>query len=151
VCIAVCIDSQWGEIVRHSRANPEPPGTTNNLAYVIYTSGSTGKPKGVAIAHQSTSAFLHWAGEVFTESQLAGVLASTSICFDLSIFELFVPLSQGGTVLLSENVLALPRLAAAQQVTLINTVPSAMAELVRLGGLPASVGTINLAGEALPN
>ena len=147
----VCIDSEWGEIARHSRANPEPQGTTANLAYVIYTSGSTGQPKGVAIAHQSASAFLHWAGEVFSPSQLAGVLASTSICFDLSIFELFVPLSQGGTVLLSENVLALPALAAAQQVTLINTVPSAMAELVRLGGLPASVRTINLAGEALPN
>ena len=147
----VCIDSEWGEIARHSRANPEPQGTTANLAYVIYTSGSTGQPKGVAIAHQSASAFLHWAGEVFSPSQLAGVLASTSICFDLSIFELFVPLSQGGTVLLSENVLALPALAAAQQVTLINTVPSAMAELVRLRGLPASVRTINLAGEALPN
>ena len=147
----VCIDSEWGEIARHSRANPEPQGTTANLAYVIYTSGSTGQPKGVAIAHQSASAFLHWAGEVFSPSQLAGVLASTSICFDLSIFELFVPLSQGGTVLLSENVLALPALAAAQQVTLINTVPSAMAELVRLGGLPASVRTINLAGEALQN
>src|SRR6185369_12352989 len=37
----------------------------------------------------------------------------------------------------------------AQQVTLVNTVPSAMAELVRLRGIPASVRTINLAGEAL--
>ena len=125
--------------------------TVANLAYVIYTSGSTGRPKGVAITHQSASAFLHWAGEVFSPAQLAGVLASTSICFDLSIFELFVPLSQGGTVLLSENVLGLPLLPAANQVTLINTVPSAMAELVRLGGIPPSVRTINLAGEALQN
>src|ERR1043165_1843450 len=145
----VCLDSQWGEIARHARQNPEPHGTGENLAYVIYTSGSTGKPKGVAIEHRSTVVFLHWALEVFDPQQLAGVLASTSICFDLSIFELFVPLSQGGKVILSENVLALPALKAADQVTLINTVPSGIAELVRMKGIPPSVRTINLAGEAL--
>jgi amino acid adenylation domain-containing protein len=147
----VCLDSQWAEVARHATENPEPSGTAENLAYVIYTSGSTGRPKGVAIEHQSTVAFLHWALDVFTPQQLAGVLASTSICFDLSIFEIFVPLSQGGRVILSENALALPSLLAANQVTLINTVPSAMAELVRVRGIPPSVRTINLAGEALKN
>jgi amino acid adenylation domain-containing protein len=147
----VCIDSQWGEIARQASENPTPSGSGENLAYVIYTSGSTGRPKGVAIEHRSTVAFLHWALEVFTPQQLAGVLASTSICFDLSIFELFAPLSQGGTVILCENALGLPSLPAASQVTLINTVPSAIAELVRVGGIPPSVRTINLAGEALKN
>jgi acyl-coenzyme A synthetase/AMP-(fatty) acid ligase/acyl carrier protein len=77
------------------------------------------------------------------------VLASTSICFDLSIFELFLPLSAGGTVLLVEDALALVTLQGADEVTLINTVPSAMAELVRLRAVPQSVRTVNLAGEAL--
>ena len=43
----------------------------------------------------------------------------------------------------------LAELAAAREVTLINTVPSAMAELVRAGAVPAAAQTINLAGEAL--
>jgi len=120
------------------------------LAYVIYTSGSTGRPKGVAIEHRNTVALLHWAREQFSDTELAGVLASTSICFDLSVFELFVPLSWGGCVVLAENALALPKLPAAEAVTLVNTVPSILTELLNLGALPASVQTVNLAGEALP-
>ena len=129
--------------------NPTAIAAANNLAYVIYTSGSTGRPKGVAIEHRSAVAFLDWATGRFTEADLEGTLASTSICFDLSIFELFAPLACGGSVVLAENALALPALPAAREVTLVNTVPSAMAELVRTGGLPASVRTVNLAGEPL--
>jgi amino acid adenylation domain-containing protein/FkbM family methyltransferase len=123
----------------------------NNLAYVIYTSGSTGRPKGVAIEHRSAVAFIHWAQEQFSAEQLAGVFASTSICFDLSVFEIFVPLSTGGKIILAANALELPSVAAAREVTLINTVPSAMTELVRLKGVPASVRVVNLAGEPLQN
>jgi amino acid adenylation domain-containing protein len=123
--------------------------TPDNLAYVIYTSGSTGRPKGVAITHRSVSTFLHWAHETFTQAELAGVLASTSVCFDLSVFELFAPLTCGGSVILAENALALPAHTAAAEVTLLNTVPSAMAELARAQSLPASVVTVNLAGEPL--
>ncbi|MCP4659284.1 MAG: amino acid adenylation domain-containing protein, partial [bacterium] len=122
----------------------------DNLAYVIYTSGSTGRAKGVAIAHRNAAALVHWARQAFPAAQLAGMLASTSICFDLSIFEIFVPLSTGGKVILAENALALPSLPAADEVTTINTVPSAMTELLRLGAVPASAATVNLAGEALP-
>ncbi len=120
-----------------------------NLAYLIYTSGSTGRPKGVAIEHRSAVALIRWASEVFPPDELACVLASTSICFDLSIFEIFLPLALGGRIVLAENALALPRLPAAEEVTLVNTVPSAISELARMGGIPPSVRVINLAGEPL--
>src|SRR6185369_1397113 len=113
------------------------------------TSGSTGVPKGVAIAHQSTTTLIHWAQATFPASALRGVLAATSLCFDLSVFAVSVPHNSGGRVVLAENVLALAELAARESVTLINTVPSAMAELVRQGALPGSVEVVNLAGEAL--
>ncbi|MGB3533919.1 MAG: amino acid adenylation domain-containing protein [Microcoleaceae cyanobacterium] len=145
------IDKDWNKITQESLENPTSPLTKNNLAYVIYTSGSTGKPKGVAIEHRSTIELIHWAKEVFSHESLAGVLASTSICFDLSIFELFVPLSLGGKIILAENALELPNLAARDQVTLINTVPSAIAHLLQIKGIPSSVCTVNLAGEALQN
>ncbi len=127
---------------------PESGVTSGNLAYLIYTSGSTGRPKGVAIEHRSASALLSWARSVFPPEDLAGVLASTSITFDLSVFELFLPLSTGGMVVLAENALELAE-TAPEGVRLVNTVPSAMAALVRDGALPGSVRTVNLAGEPL--
>jgi len=127
----------------------ESAGDPDALAYVIYTSGSTGRPKGVAIAHRSAAALLAWAGRVYPGERLRHVLASTSICFDLSIFELFLPLSRGGRVVLADNALSLSSMPQAARVTLINTVPSAMAELVRLGAVPRSSGVVNLAGEPL--
>jgi amino acid adenylation domain-containing protein len=120
-----------------------------NLAYLIYTSGSTGRPKAVAIEHGSAVALVRWAQATFSAAELAAVLAATSISFDLSIFELFVPLACGGRVVLAQNALELPELPAADEVTLVNTVPSAMAELLRAGALPAAVRTVNLGGEPL--
>jgi amino acid adenylation domain-containing protein len=132
-------------------ASPLPySGAAAQTAYLIYTSGSTGRPKGVVIAHQSALALLAWAPTAFTPAELAGVLAATSLCFDLSIFELFVPLSLGGTIILAQNALALPDLAARHAVTLVNTVPSALAALLRSDALPSAIRTVNLAGEALP-
>ena len=145
----VCLDSDWEEISKEKNTNLSGGAAPANLAYVIYTSGSTGKPKGVAIEHRSGTALLAWALDVFTPQELSGMLASTSICFDLSFFELFVPLSSGGKVIVVDHVLQLLTLPASQDVKLVNTVPSAMVELLRLGGLPESVETVSLAGEAL--
>lgn len=148
----VQLDREWPEIARNSTQDLNRVTTPENLAYVIYTSGSTGKPKGVAICHRSAVAFLHWVHEVFSRNDLAGVLASTSICFDLSVFEIFAPLSCGGSAIVVKNALALAELSetAAQQVKLLNTVPSAMRELARMKAVPASVRVVNLAGETLP-
>ena len=121
-----------------------------NLAYLIYTSGSTGRPKGVAIAHASAAAMVAWAGERYSPQERAGVLAATSVCFDLSVYELFATLAHGGAVVLAADALALADHPRADRVTLVNTVPSVMAELLAGAGLPPSVRTVNLAGEALP-
>jgi amino acid adenylation domain-containing protein/non-ribosomal peptide synthase protein (TIGR01720 family) len=120
-----------------------------NLAYLLYTSGSSGKPKAVAVEHRSAVALVSWAQREFDAEALAGVLASTSLCFDLSVFELFVPLSRGGKVIVAANALQLGELGRREEVRLINTVPSAMRELVRSGSVPQSVQVVNLAGEAL--
>lgn len=146
---AICLDSDWEQIEGESPTTAPIATTPENLAYVLFTSGSTGRPKGVALEHRSAATFVQWAQTVFTPAELSGVLFSTSACFDLSIFEMFVPLSVGGTVIVVQNALFLPSDEARDHVTLINTVPSAMAELVHMGAVPKSVKTINLAGEAL--
>ncbi|HET7233234.1 MAG TPA: amino acid adenylation domain-containing protein [Longimicrobium sp.] len=137
------------EIARASGANPANRAGPRNLAYLIYTSGSTGVPKGVAIEHQSAVVFLAWASGVYSDDELSGVLAATSICFDLSIYELFLPLSRGGRVIVVRNALALSTAPARDEVRLINTVPSAIAALVKDVAIPAGVRTVNLAGEPL--
>ncbi len=121
-----------------------------DLAYVIYTSGSTGQPKGVAIEHRNATTFIDWAKTVHSAEELSGVLFSTSICFDLSVFEMFVTLSSGGAVILAANALDLKNHPHLADITLINTVPSAISELVDAKLVPPSVKVVNLAGEALP-
>jgi amino acid adenylation domain-containing protein len=133
---------------------PAPPAA-DDIAYVIYTSGSTGTPKGVMIEHRNTVALIEWARSRFEQAELAGVLAATSICFDLSIFEMFVPLCSGGTVIVVRDALALAdtnemaAVARRHPITLVNTVPSVLSEVLAAAPLPASVRTVNLAGELL--
>src|SRR5262249_44811456 len=104
---SVRVDVDDDATARASVEDPKAGARPEDLAYVIYTSGSTGRPKGVAIEHRSGAALVAWARTVFTREELAGTLASTSICFDLSVFEIFVTLAAGGTVILADNALAL--------------------------------------------
>ncbi|HLJ86027.1 MAG TPA: amino acid adenylation domain-containing protein [Candidatus Angelobacter sp.] len=145
----ISADSSLTEISRQSEENLGLPIPGESVAYVIYTSGSTGRPKGVAIRHSSANALLHWAREIYSSEDFVGVLASTSICFDLSVFEIFAPLSWGGKVIIVRDALALAEIGPETAVSLLNTVPSAMVELLRLKAVPESVRTVNLAGEAL--
>jgi amino acid adenylation domain-containing protein/non-ribosomal peptide synthase protein (TIGR01720 family) len=147
----VFLDTNWEKIAQQSQENPTSNVTANNLAYIIYTSGSTGRPKGVAIKHRNTVALTGSTKEILEPVDLAGVLFSTSLCFDLSVFELFVPLGLGSTVILAENALQIPTVPAGTAITLINSVPSVIAALLQANTIPASVRTINMGGEPLKN
>ncbi|RMT82599.1 Amino acid adenylation [Pseudomonas viridiflava] len=78
---------------------------------------------------------------------LAKTLFSTSLNFDLAVYECFAPLISGGCIDVVTNVLALNE--GEHDVTLINTVPSALKALLESGGLGQGVHTVNVAGEAL--
>jgi len=143
------IDMDEQEIRRMPASNPQVPVQPSDIAYLIYTSGSTGRPKGVAIEHHSTVSFLTWGRSLFKHEELARVFAATSICFDLSIFEVFLPLTTGGAVVLADDFLALARMGTKTQPTLLNTVPSAISSFLASSSIPQSVRCINLAGEPL--
>jgi amino acid adenylation domain-containing protein len=133
-----------------SVAETDPPRrvASGSLAYVLYTSGSTGRPKGVALTHGGAAALIGWAVEELGPRRLARVAATTSVSFDLSVFELFAPLACGGCVVLLEDATELS--AAGEEVTLVNTVPSAARALLAAGGPPPGRPAVSLAGEPLP-
>ncbi|HEX2091249.1 MAG TPA: amino acid adenylation domain-containing protein, partial [Longimicrobiaceae bacterium] len=136
------------ELVREPEHAPGSGVLPENLSHVIFTSGSTGRPKGVMIRHRSTVVLLHWLRENVTDEERSAVLFSTSISFDVSVAELFGTLCWGGKLVLVENALELA--SVEEPVVYASMVPSAAAELLRIGGIPASVRTLNLGGEALP-
>lgn len=125
------------------------PRPVPGLSHVIYTSGSTGRPKGVMISHRNVRALLEWVRETYPDEALASVLCSTSVCFDISVFEIWAPLGAGGCIELVENAIELCQ-RTLPELRLINTVPSALRLLVDEDAIPRSVGTINVAGEPLP-
>ncbi|MFI5757225.1 amino acid adenylation domain-containing protein [Streptomyces sp. NPDC051569] len=120
-------------------------------AYVIYTSGSTGRPKGVVVAHRSVANLAAWAGETFAPEQLSRLLAATSLNFDVSVFEMFGPLLNGGSVEIVPSLLSLADPPAGRPYTgsLLSGVPSALAQIHGTGGLHARAGTLVMAGEPL--
>ncbi|HEU0054698.1 MAG TPA: amino acid adenylation domain-containing protein, partial [Longimicrobium sp.] len=143
------LDREADAIATESAEAPESGVLPENLSHVIFTSGSTGRPKGVMIRHSSVVVLLHWLRETVTDAERASVLFSTSINFDVSVAEIFGTLCWGGKLVLVENALELATLD--EPVVHVSMVPSAAAELLRSGGIPASVRTLNLGGEALPN
>ncbi|MDH4066664.1 MAG: condensation domain-containing protein, partial [Acidobacteriota bacterium] len=80
----------------------EPP-SADDLAYVIYTSGSTGRPKGVEITHRALANLLQ---SMATRPGLQAtdrLLAVTTVSFDISGLEIFLPLIAGATVIMASR------------------------------------------------
>ena len=96
-------DAGWAELAAveaegTSDTAPQAPVAPANLAYLIYTSGSTGRPKGVAVSHASICNLIeHWLARL---GPLPGAPAAlwSSIGFDVSVQELLLPLTTGGTL-----------------------------------------------------
>ncbi|MGH3804336.1 MAG: AMP-binding protein, partial [Pseudonocardiaceae bacterium] len=126
-----------------------------HAAYVVYTSGSTGRPKGVVVAHHSVADLVMWAASEFGVAGLSRVVVSTSLNFDVSVFEIFSPLVAGGSIDVVDDVLALaqPRVGG-WVASLISGVPSAFSHVLSHGGwgpgrVAVTAGIVVLAGEAL--
>jgi amino acid adenylation domain-containing protein/non-ribosomal peptide synthase protein (TIGR01720 family) len=144
----VAVDDERAAIAARPDGAPESGAGPENLSHVIYTSGSTGRPKGVMIRHSSVVVLLHWLREAVSEEERASLLFSTSVSFDVSVAEVFGALAWGGRLVLVDNALELATVG--EPVVHASMVPTAAAELLRTGGIPRSVRTLNLGGEALP-
>ncbi|MGW7052801.1 non-ribosomal peptide synthetase [Streptomyces sp. NPDC054887] len=83
--------------------DPKDPARRHRLAYTLFTSGSTGRPKGVQIAHFSLLNVLFSMRERYTAGPQHTWMAATSLSFDISTTELYLPLITGGRILLADD------------------------------------------------
>ncbi|RFM33506.1 non-ribosomal peptide synthase/polyketide synthase [Chitinophaga silvisoli] len=120
-----------------------------DLIYMIYTSGSTGKPKGVMLAHSNISAFVHWCKEEFAQTKFDIVYAETSVCFDLSVYEIFYTLSAGKKMRILKNAFSIPDYLPYDENVLLNTVPSVFGAVLSHRTDLGSVTAVNFCGEPL--
>jgi amino acid adenylation domain-containing protein len=89
------------EVPPLAEARFEPGGVRpRDLAYIMYTSGSTGVPRGVAVEHRSVANHLAWMQSAFPLRAGDRVLQTTSLGFDVSVWELVAPLAAGATLVL---------------------------------------------------
>ncbi|NJP65195.1 non-ribosomal peptide synthetase [Streptomyces spiramenti] len=86
----------------HDTEVPSPDRHPDDLAYVIYTSGSTGAPKGVMISHAAALNTVQDINRRFAVTEEDRVLALAQLGFDLSVYDLFGPLSRGATVVMPD-------------------------------------------------
>ena len=97
----LCLDSDWEIIAEHNAENLSEETVSESVAYVIYTSGSTGKPKGVQIPHRAVVNMLDSMRRQPGLAEVDTVLARTRVSFDMSVFELFLPLVVGARLVIA--------------------------------------------------
>ena len=137
--------------------SPELPRDPDAIAYVIYTSGSTGRPKGVLNTHAGLVNHTLWMRDAFAFDAHDRVLQKTPMGFDVSMWELLVPLTAGATLVMAapdghKDPEYLARLIQEQQITVVHFVPSMLQVFLETTDLGAcrTVRQVLCSGEALP-
>ncbi|MCH4092494.1 non-ribosomal peptide synthetase [Acetobacter sp.] len=121
-----------------------------DLAYVIFTSGSTGEPKGVALNHRGPLNTIMDLIRCYDINENDRFLALSNLNFDLSVFDIFAPLSSGGALVLPtveqlRNPEQLLQLMADTGVTIWNSVPALMDTLIdHIENTPESIPNLKL-------
>ncbi|WP_273796460.1 non-ribosomal peptide synthetase DhbF [Bacillus sp. AGSP2] len=143
-------------IKRYSPENQDVSVSLDHPAYIIYTSGSTGRPKGVVVTQKSLSNFLLSMQEAFSLGEEDRLLAVTTVAFDISALELYLPLISGAQIVIAKKETIREPQALAQMIenfdiNIMQATPTLWHALVtsepeKLRGLRVLVG-----GEALPS
>jgi amino acid adenylation domain-containing protein len=108
--------------------------TANDTAYVIFTSGSTGIPKGVVVRHQPVINLIEWVNKTFNVNHRDRLLFITSLCFDLSVYDIFGILAAGGSIRVVSshdvrNPEALLHILGHEPITFWDSAPPALQQL----------------------
>ncbi len=126
-----------------------PTISSEKTAYIMYTSGSTGQPKGAIIAHSALANLTDWLTSEFNQGEYEYTLYSTSLCFDISMVEIFLPLCKSGTIIVASDLFAINELPHKDKITFINSVPSLVDALIQTCNLPEQLNLLMMIGEPL--
>ncbi|MFI5911930.1 amino acid adenylation domain-containing protein [Dactylosporangium sp. NPDC051541] len=156
----LCADAGVVTVIDDLATLPGPAGNVagearpESLAYVLYTSGSTGRPKGVGVPHRALTNLLLSLRDALGSGAGDAWLGLTSLSFDISGLELYLPLVTGGRLVLvpddeGRDGVAIVRRIAATGVTHVQATPSGWRMLLD-AGFNAPAVTALTGGEALP-
>src|SRR5207247_5326031 len=132
-------DAAWRQ---EAETPPAVRVSPDQLAYVIYTSGSTGQPKGAMDSHRGIGNRLAWMQATYGLTAADRVLQKTSSSFDVSVWELFLPLGTGATLVVCKpggqnDPAYLADVIQRAGVTVLHFVPAMLDAFVTTGGLSA--------------
>jgi amino acid adenylation domain-containing protein/FkbM family methyltransferase len=153
----ICLDRESEGDAAGEAEDVRRGATPDNLAYVIYTSGSTGRPKGVMIPHRAIANRLLWMQSAYPLGEDDSVLQKTVFSFDASVWEFFVPLMSGATLVLArpgghQDAAYLAEAVVRHGVTTLQLVPSMLRVMLDEPGFAncSSLKRLFCGGEALP-
>ena len=136
----LCIDGDMPDSKGGNLAKCSPPkdASLDDIAYVLYTSGSTGRPKGVQITHRALTNMLVAVSNDVALTRSDVVLATTTISFDISTFEIFAPLIAGAHLVVAPRSVAIDGILLAKAigengVTVLQATPSGWRVLLEAG------------------
>ncbi|PAU75284.1 amino acid adenylation domain-containing protein [Halomonas salipaludis] len=145
------------DVAHHASSNPAIALHGAHLAYVIYTSGSTGRPKGAAIRHDALTNCMVWMQETYQLTDTDAVLHKAPFGFDVSVWEIFWPLSVGARLVIAQpgdhrDPERIIELIQRHGVTTLNFVPSMLKAFLAYPDVKAKTRLkhIMCGGEAVP-
>ena len=130
--------------------------TPSEVCYVIYTSGSTGKPKGVQVPHGSVVNFLYsMRAEPGFRGADESILAVTTLSFDISVLELFLPTVFGGKTVIVDSMTAADGAKLASkldkhQISIMQATPATWRLMIQSGWAGKADLKILCGGEPMP-
>lgn len=134
----VCLPDQIEALRALSVDNPGVKIAPDHLAYIIHTSGSTGLPKGVEMQHESVCNIVDAVSREISFKRTDILATVASLCFDISVLDIFMPLSLGGALRIvadadTRDGRRLGRILDEEKISVLETTPSVWQLLLESG------------------